>query len=207
MIRTYRSPRETDCEIFIKAVLRDSFFTLIFQPIMLYCIWLILNIFFYFLGVFMINEEKVKLMTRIQLFQDDEKEVIRSRKYYQSDYLKIFLFRSFIAYLILFVLVLAFVILYNGETLANELSLDMVIRTTKNVLISFVVLLFFVMIVSYIVYWFRFRRLQKKLKVYVSNLQKLDDIYRQEEEMESSRLRDTYNDDYVTAAAGKGGIN
>lgn len=155
----------------------------------------------------MINEEKVKLMTRIQLFQDDEKEVIRSRKYYQSDYLRIFLFRSFIAYLILFVLVLAFVILYNGETLANELSLDMVVRTTKNVLISFVVLLFFVMIVSYIVYWFRFRRLQKKLKVYVSNLQKLDDIYRQEEEMESSRLRDTYNDDYVTAAAGKGGIN
>ena len=155
----------------------------------------------------MINEEKVKLMTRIQLFQDDEKEVIRSRKYYQSDYLRIFLFRSFIAYLILFVLVLAFVILYNGETLANELSLDMVVRTTKNVLISFVVLLFFVMIVSYIVYWFRFRRLQKKLKVYVSNLQKLDDIYRQEEEMESSRLRDTYNDDYVTAAAEKGGIN
>ena len=155
----------------------------------------------------MINEEKVKLMTKIQLFQDDEKEVIRSRKYFQSDYLNIFLFRSFIAYLILFVLVLSIVVLYNGEAIIAELSLDMVIRRTKSVLASFIILLIFVMILSYIVYWFRFRRLQKKLKGYVSNLEKLDEIYKKEEEMELSRLKDNTRDYYDTASAEKGGIN
>ena len=112
----------------------------------------------------MIDNEKVRLMTKIQLFKNHEQEALKANRFFQRDYLGLCLLRSFFAYIALFVLVLVVVFLYNWEELLTKVDLTVLIQWGKWIILSFFLLLIPSMIVSYIVYWFRYRRYRRKVK-------------------------------------------
>lgn len=125
----------------------------------------------------MINEEKVKLMTKIQLFEDSEKEAIHASHFYQGDYLILHMIQSFLAYTVMFVIVMGITILYNLEMILTNYSLDMLIETGKELAISYAVLLVPTMILSCVIYWFRYRRYRRKIRSHVSRLRQLEGFY------------------------------
>lgn len=130
----------------------------------------------------MINNNKVILMTKIQAFENREMEALKANRFFQRDYLGIYLIRSFLAYIVLFALILVVVFLYNWEELLTGLELTALIDVGKGILISFFLLLIPSMIVSYIVYWFRYRGYRKKVKDYIANLKQLNAFYQKEDE-------------------------
>lgn len=129
----------------------------------------------------MIDNEKVRLMTKIQLFKNHEQEALKANRFFQRDYLGLCLLRSFFAYIALFVLVLVVVFLYNWEELLTKVDLTVLIQWGKWIILSFFLLLIPSMIVSYIVYWFRYRRYRRKVKDYIMNLKQLNTYYKEDE--------------------------
>lgn len=127
----------------------------------------------------MINNDKVKLMTKIQLFENREKEALKANRFFQKDYLGLYLIRSLFAYVALFVLILIVMFLYNWEELLTKVEPAVLFQSGRGIMISFFLLLIPSMIVSYIVYWFRYRRYRKKVKEYIMNLKQLNTYYKE----------------------------
>lgn len=125
----------------------------------------------------MINTEKVRLMTKIQLFEDSEKEAVRASRFYLVDYLILHIIESFLAYTVLFVIVTGIIILYNLEMILVSYNLDMLMRTGKEMVISYIALLIPTMILSIVIYWFHYRRCRRKVRGHVGRLRQLESFY------------------------------
>lgn len=128
----------------------------------------------------MINNDKVRLMTKIQLFENHEQDALKADRFFQRDYLGLHMIRSLFAYIVLFILVLAVVFLYNWEELLTGIDLTALIHVGRWIILSFFLLLIPSMIVSYIVYWFQYRRYRRKVRDYVMNLKQLNTYYKEE---------------------------
>ncbi|MCI7099944.1 MAG: hypothetical protein MR966_13795 [Lachnospiraceae bacterium] len=128
----------------------------------------------------MINNDKVRLMTKIQLFENHEQDALKADRFFQRDYLGLHMIRSLLAYIVLFILVLAVVFLYNWEELLTGIDLTALIHVGRWIILSFFLLLIPSMIVSYIVYWFQYRRYRRKVRDYVMNLKQLNTYYKEE---------------------------
>ena len=128
----------------------------------------------------MINKDKVRLMTKIQLFENHEQDALKADRFFQRDYLGLHMIRSLFAYIVLFILVLAVVFLYNWEELLTGIDLTALIHVGRWIILSFFLLLIPSMIVSYIVYWFQYRRYRRKVRDYVMNLKQLNTYYKEE---------------------------
>lgn len=130
----------------------------------------------------MINQDKVKLMARIQHFENTEEEALKAYSMYQRDYLGMYMLRSFFAYLLLLCIFGVGFCLYHWDTFMTTTSFDAIYSAGKGLLIGFGLLAIPVMVMSYIIYWFRYRKSMKKIKGHLENLKKLDEYYTQETE-------------------------
>lgn len=119
-------------------------------------------------------------MTKIQLFENHEQDALKADRFFQRDYLGLHMIRSLLAYIVLFILVLAVVFLYNWEELLTGIDLTALIHVGRWIILSFFLLLIPSMIVSYIVYWFQYRRYRRKVRDYVMNLKQLNTYYKEE---------------------------
>ena len=128
----------------------------------------------------MINNDKVRLMTKIQLFENHEQDALKADRFFQRDYLGLHMIRALLAYIVLFILVLAVVFLYNWEELLTGIDLTALIHVGRWIILSFFLLLIPSMIVSYIAYWFQYRRYRRKVRDYVMNLKQLNTYYKEE---------------------------
>ena len=128
----------------------------------------------------MINNDKVRLMTRIQLFENREKESVKVNRYFQMDYLVMHMIRSLFAYIVLFCMVLLFILCYNWEEVLTQAKPEMLIQSGMWILIGFLALMIPSMIVSYISFWFCYRRGCKKIRNHISDLKELQEFYSDE---------------------------
>ena len=73
----------------------------------------------------MLNEEKIRLMTGIAMFEKKMmKESIPANRYFKSDYVGSHLIRSFIAYSLTVCLCLVLWVLYRFDDLLNAMAVD-----------------------------------------------------------------------------------
>ena len=89
----------------------------------------------------MINNDKVRLMTRIQLFENREKESVKVSRYFQMDYLVMHMIRSLFAYIVLFCMVLLFILCYNWEEVLTQVKPEMLLQSGMWILIGFLALM------------------------------------------------------------------
>lgn len=136
-------------------------------------------------GITMVNNDKVRMMTKIQLFADQEKDVLRANRFFQRDYLGLYMIRSFFAYIVVFILIVALWILYNWEELLTQTDLDVLLQWGEGIFLTFVLLLISSMIISYIVYWFQYRRFRKKVREHIEDLKQLNSFYQTQDEKNS----------------------
>lgn len=130
----------------------------------------------------MLNNRKVRLMTRLAMYEQKEgKEDIRLSKYFRTDYVRLQVLKSVVALTVGYLLLLLLLVVYRSEYLIqNAVVLDyrgMVLRYAGIYVIVLAIYCSMVMIG----YMMQYRSSRKKLAKYFRMLRRLRCIYREED--------------------------
>ena len=89
----------------------------------------------------MLNEEKIRLMTKLAIYEQNEgKEDLPLSKYYRTDYLTLKMINSAIAMTVGYIILLCTIILINAEEILSDMvSMDL-IAVGRNIIIIYVIL-------------------------------------------------------------------
>lgn len=126
----------------------------------------------------MINQDKVALMTKLAIYEENEgKKNIPMGKYYKDDYVSLHMVNTVIIATFSYVLILAAIIFAHLEQMMAELANMDFVKAGKDIAIGYVAIILVYLVISYIVYTVKFKRVRKNLNEYNSNLKKLYGMY------------------------------
>ena len=136
----------------------------------------------------MINEEKVKVMNKLAMYEHGKgKKHLPVSKYYRSDYIGLALIKNFFLVTIGYVLILAGVAAYFSEYLMENIhKMDLVALGTY-VVAGYVIILVAYSLLTYIQYSVKYYKAKKSVKEYYKNLTELNKIYTREERRSSAK--------------------
>lgn len=136
----------------------------------------------------MINEEKVKIMNQLAMYETKEgRKYLPVSRYYRSDYIGLALIKNFFLVTIGYVLILAAIGAYNAEYLLNNVHKMNLVSLGAVVVAGYVVVLAVYSILMYIQYTVKYHRAKKSVKNYYSMLTRLEKIYSREEKKSTGR--------------------
>ena len=126
----------------------------------------------------MLNENKVKMMTKMAIYEKNEgSEMIKTAKYYKSDYVALGILKSLIATTFAFIIIFILYEFCNAEGIvANINELDYVALGRK-VAAYYIGLVVAFSIISGFVYSYKYDKSRKGLNKYFSRLNKLERFY------------------------------
>ena len=129
----------------------------------------------------MLNEARVKLMTRIAAFEVGEgKRSMAIGTYFRSDYIAKEIIKSIIYGTIAFGLILGVYLVYEFETfMANLYEIDW-LAFGKMLLTRYLIGIGVYALITYIVYVVRYSRARRNLQIYYNNLRRLKAMYKKE---------------------------
>lgn len=126
----------------------------------------------------MLNEERVILMTRMASYERSEgRENVKIGNYFRSDYIAAQVIKAVISAVIAFLLLFGLYLLYNFETLMQNLYEMDLIAFARDVSIYFFVFVAGYGILTYLICTWRYAKAKKSLKCYYNNLKKLNSLY------------------------------
>jgi len=125
----------------------------------------------------MVNEEKVRLMTKLAVFEENKgKKTIPIGDYYRSDFISKNLLLGFITGTIAYFLLFAIWALYQGEKLVQRLlALDFG-HIIFLVIVFYGIFMVLYLTICYLVGDYRYRRSVKSLKSYKKALKRLENM-------------------------------
>lgn len=129
----------------------------------------------------MLNEERIKLMTKMASYEANEGKRNQSiGSYYRGDYISKQVIKSIICGTIAFIVVFALYVFYDFEVFMSDIySLDL-LQMSKQLLVAYIAFILIYSIISYLVYTHRYAQAKKRLKTYYNNLKKLAYLYDKE---------------------------
>ena len=137
---------------------------------------------------FLINEEKVKIMNRLAMYEKVEgRKYLPVSKYYRSDYIGLALIKNFFLVTIGYCLIVAAVAVYFGEYLLENIHKMNLIMTGTYIIIGYLIVLVVYSVLTYIQYSVQYYRAKKSVREYYSQLTELNKIYAREERKSSGR--------------------
>ena len=126
----------------------------------------------------MLNEEKIKLMTRMAAYEENEgKRSMQIGNYFRSDYIGLQVMKSVISATIAFAIVIGMYIFYDFESVMKEIYQVDLLATGKQILIAYVVFVGIYAVITYIIYAYRYSKARKSLKKYYAHLTELSGFY------------------------------
>ena len=126
----------------------------------------------------MLNEDKIKLMTGIAMFEKREgKAIFPANRYFQSDYISSRMLRSFFSYTLCYILCVLVWVLYSIDRLLNAMNLDEVVGAAKVAAVFYVAGLILYLMITFHVYRKRYEYARRGMKVYVAKLKRLEKRY------------------------------
>ena len=129
----------------------------------------------------MLNEERVKLMTKMASYEANEgKRNVSIGSYFRGDYIGLQVMKSVISATVAFVIVFALCVLYDFEVFMADIYKMDLMDFGKKVIIYYLVFVLIYAIISYIVYMTRYGEAKRSLKIYFNNLKKLSYLYDRE---------------------------
>lgn len=135
----------------------------------------------------MINEERVKVMTKLAIYESTKgKKQLNISKYYKRDYVRYNMFKTIVTSTIAFLLLIGIAGLLKAEELLTNLNSSDLIQLAVRVGIVYVVFVIAYAVIAYIVYSIRYERMKPDVVVYNHNLKKLKELY----DAEEKELRD-----------------
>lgn len=138
----------------------------------------------------MLNEEKVKIMTELAMYEKGEgKKYLPVSRYYRSDYIGLALIKNFFLVTIGYALILAGLAAYFAEYLMNNIHKMNLVNLGIYVILGYVALLVFYSCLTYVQYSVRYHRAKKSVKNYYIGLTKLEKMYDREEKKTAGRTK------------------
>ena len=132
----------------------------------------------------MINEERVKKLYKIALYEQNEERTNRQiGQYYRSDFIGKELIKSIFTGTLAF---MCFVILWalaSWEDMLDSINNLEIVGTAIELLILYVIFLLIYLGATYILYRIRYEMGKKKVKTYADNLKTAYKMYEREEKL------------------------
>lgn len=129
----------------------------------------------------MLNEERVRLMTKMACYEADEgKRNVAIGNYFRGDYIGLQVIKSIISATIAYVILFAMYILYDFEVFMADIYKMDLFGFAKSVITYYLVFMVAYALISYGVYTYRYAKAKKSLKLYYNNLKKLAYMYDKE---------------------------
>lgn len=129
----------------------------------------------------MIHEERVALMTRLQAYEDrGGKRDIAIAGYFRGDYLGSQMLKSFVSITLAAVLFYAGYVFYNLESFMKNLYQTDWIEYASMLFTRYLVLVIGYVLITYLVYAYRYTKAKKNLKKYYGGLKALNAMYHEE---------------------------
>ncbi|MGN8886388.1 hypothetical protein [Blautia sp. HCP28S3_G10] len=136
----------------------------------------------------MINEEKVKIMTKLAMYEQGKgRKHLPVSKYYRSDYIGLALIKNFFLVTIGYILIVAAIGVYFGEYLLENIHKMNLIAMGIYLVIGYVVVLVVYSLMTYIQYSVKYYKAKKSVRQYYSELTELSKIYAREDKKMSGR--------------------
>lgn len=131
----------------------------------------------------MLNQERVREMTRLAIFDKNEgKECKPMTQYFRGDYIAKEMLKSVVAGTVAFAVVAAMGVLYWAEDLLEKINSIDFRKIAVSAILCYVAYLSVYLIITYLVYYIRYARGRQKIKKYYIHLKKVNKIYFDEEE-------------------------
>lgn len=125
----------------------------------------------------MINNEKVSLMTKLAIYENNNSEDIKLSKYYKGDYVRYNVLKTLISVSIGYVGILLLILFYNLEDiLAKAFELNFTIIGIE-IFVSYFVLIIIFGLISFMVYTDKMNRSRDNLTKYHRGLKQLSRMY------------------------------
>ena len=126
----------------------------------------------------MLNEEKIRLMTKAASFEAGEgKKALEMNRFYKGDYLSIHLIGAWISYTVAFCLCVGLWAFYKMEYLMTNLHKIDLAAFGKGLALLYLALLGIYLVIQYVVYYNRYQENRKKLATYNHILKRISGIY------------------------------
>lgn len=136
----------------------------------------------------MLNEEKVRIMTRLASYEKGEgKKYLPISKYYRTDYIGLALIKNFFLVSIGYVVLVGMVGLYFLEDLLENIHKMDLIKLGGKVIIGYIILVIVYSVLVYVIQTVKYSRAKKSIKNYYIQLGRLTKIYAKEEKRAQNR--------------------
>ncbi len=140
----------------------------------------------------MLNEEKVKLMTKLAIYEKREGKVdYKMSKYYRTDYIGLNIINSAIVATLIYMGVLGCLLLDNIEKLITGINNMDLLAVGKDILVWYLVVLIGYVFLSVVVYNVKYYLAKKKLEKYDQNLRKLYNLCKEERKKKKRAHKNT----------------
>ena len=129
----------------------------------------------------MLNEERIKLMTKMAAYEANEgKKNVAIGNYFRGDYIGLQVIKSIISATIAFLIVFCLFIFYDFEVFMSDIYKMDLLGFGKTVMIAYLIFVAAYALISYMIYTYRYAKARKSLKMYYNNLKKLAYLYDKE---------------------------
>ena len=130
----------------------------------------------------MVNEDRIKLMTRMAAYEKEEHKKNKTIvSFFRSDYISMQMLKSIISTTIAFAIMFGLYVLYDFEVFMKEIYQMDMFEFAKNVIIIYVIFVGIFSVITYVVSLYQYNRALQSTKLYYANLKKLSRIYGEEE--------------------------
>ena len=129
----------------------------------------------------MLNEERIKLMTKTAAYEADEgKKNVAIGNYFRGDYIGLQVIKSIISATIAFVIVFGLFVFYDFEVFMSDIYKMDLLGFGRTVITAYLIFVAVYALISYMIYTYRYAKARKSLKMYYNNLKKLAYLYDKE---------------------------
>ena len=126
----------------------------------------------------MLSEERIKLMTKMAAYEENEgKKYMSICSYFRSDYMGMQVIRSVICGTLAFFLLAGLYVYYHFETMMQDIYKMDLLLLGRRVLFYYIVFIAAYSVITYVIYSFRYSRAKRSLKHYYYHLKQLAAIY------------------------------
>ncbi|WWR15526.1 hypothetical protein V1224_13765 [Lachnospiraceae bacterium JLR.KK008] len=129
----------------------------------------------------MLNEERIKLMTKMAAYEENEgRHNMTVGNYFRSDYISLQVMKSVISATLSFAIVVGIYVFYHFEEVMKEIYQIDLLEAGREFLLAYVIFTGIYTFISYFVYSYRYNRVKKSLKKYNSHLEELFELYEED---------------------------
>ena len=126
----------------------------------------------------MLNENKVKMMTKMAIYEKNEgRRMLKTARYFKSDYIAFGILKTLITTSIAYIIMLIMYVLYNMESIIRDINKLDYTEVGTNLIIGYVAMIVVFSAIALVVYGKQYDNSRNGLKRYFSRLNKLERFY------------------------------